>query len=128
MREIKFRAWDTANKIMIDEVLSISWSEKSIFYKKDGLIYSQHMDYIILMQYTGLKDKKRTGVHPAGQEIYAGDKLQGFNDCCVVYWKQSHAGFYCKWGDGSDMPLNCGVSVSKCEIIDNTTDNPELLK
>ena len=71
-------------------------------------------------QFTGLKDKNK-------EEAYSGDKLKdATGDIGVIYWKQNIAGFYCKWSDGSDMPINTGVAVDKCEIIDNIHENPEL--
>lgn len=74
-------------------------------------------------QFTGLKDKN-------GKEIYADDKLQDSidDDIGKVYWKESAAGFYCLWGDGSNMSLNYGVATVKCEIIGNIYPTPELLE
>lgn len=73
-------------------------------------------------QFTGLKDKN-------GKEIYNGNKIQdSTGDIGTVYWKENVAGFYCKWGDGSDMPLNCGVAVDKCEVIGNIHENSDLLE
>ena len=62
-REIKFRAWDKITKTMI-----YNWI--TILYPSDPLIY---------LQYTGLKDSKRTKEYPEGQDIYEGDIFKYIN-------------------------------------------------
>lgn len=77
MRDIKFRAWDKEEKLMI---------ENGSF---DGSIPLGDKD-LIFMQYTGLKDKK-------GKEIYEGDILLHNNSYVkskyVVKWMPNQAGF-----------------------------------
>ena len=124
MREIKFRFWDTKeNRWMID-----GRDETNIYdfaFRSDMnwnfLTKAEAIERVIVEQYTGLKDKN-------GKEIYEGDKLQDSidNDIGAVYCKESTAGFYCLWGDGSDMSLNFGVATVKCKIIGNIHQDPEL--
>ncbi len=58
MREIKFRAWDKIDRIMIEwDMMPLS----VISYMR-----SRHDNRHVFMQYTGLKDKN-------GKEIYEGD-------------------------------------------------------
>mgnify|MGYP001615428661 CR=1 FL=1 len=65
MREIKFRFWQPFTKKMI--------------YPKNGegtFNDLQEKEDWKVMQYTGLKDKKRTKEFPTGQEIYEGDLIK----------------------------------------------------
>ena len=102
MREIKFRAWASLTKVMIDE--------ETIFNNFKG--YAENKNYILL-QFTGLKDKN-------GVEIYEGDLLQVFyavDHPYVVHakWDTEKAGFHrvSDYGYGA--------------IIGNIYENPELL-
>lgn len=61
MREIKFRAWDKLSKRMIDDILHIKEQNHNNF----GNVLKDSTK--IVMQYTGLKDKKNL------QEVYEGD-------------------------------------------------------
>ena len=138
MREYKFRCWDTENKEML-KVQELDF--KDTFYGgRLSIRTDQYNDYfdiedMILMQYTGLKDKN-------GKEIYEGD--------IVLYqdWEQ------CYEGGGNDSFINKGIveyNESNCcfnvteratidiedvlyegnedlEVIGNIYDNPELLE
>ena len=71
MRDIKFRIWDIENKEML-EVQELDF-EPTFYGGRIAIRPDQYSDYfdsedMILMQYTGLKDKN-------GKEIYEGDKV-----------------------------------------------------
>ena len=134
MREIKFRAWDKIRENMIylidedSESIPIDvytlelWNGgfQIIFYNSedDKTYYGE--DQVILLQYTGLKDKNE-------KEIYEGDIVKqkhyssDYKDREEVKWHRDNASFDpFNWGDYSFAPCYC-------EVIGNIYENPELL-
>lgn len=119
MREIKFRAWDKKNKVMLlgsgrptDSFLICSGG-KGISTQGDGEFE--------LMQYTGLKDKN-------GKEIYEGDVVKTKDGTFKVYWNKYVWAFNSPdqyipfssydWESFEEMNL---------EVIGNIYENSELI-
>jgi len=136
MREIKFRAWDKKQEFMEINGLYMSFLngglkvDGSAYYLSNGWVEGninkeiKGMENIepdvILMQYTGLKDKN-------GKEIYEGDIIRTLdlgNTPGEVVWRQEVCAF--------ELMINEKVytidDVTKFEIIGNIYENPELHK
>jgi hypothetical protein len=111
MREIKFRAWDTCEKIMIPWQNDLDLNE-----------ILRHSRFCP-MQYTGLKDIN-------GREIYEGDIIQIYKARYEIkYWGDKGFPMFDidAWATNglawalSDLNL-------KVEVIGNVYENPELLE
>ncbi len=127
MREIKFRAWD--GKKMTREFAL--WSDGKIC--KRIAPFRKEIPPLILMQFTGLKDKN-------GKEIYEGDicrntyfviyQQNGFNT--PIFWENRRAGF-CVWSkiDNND-PQSYSLlndKVAEClEVIGNIYETQDVCK
>lgn len=142
MREIKFRAWDKTENIMIgSQEIDIEFTlgndghgNVGAFVDKcdgEGIEWTRRGN-LILMQYTGLKDKN-------GKEIYEGDVVRieinerphvGIKICEVKYAANTFAYFSLKPIDFDDSKGNFGHLNTwyNPEIIGNIYKNPELLK
>lgn len=123
MREIKFRAW-VKKDYYGHGIADYMEGDASCFNNP----FEEHEDgNIILMQYTGLKDKH-------GVEIYEGDIIRSDKDSPIgtvvtakVYWKG--AGFALLTTRGSDTTSAYLELLSPfCEVIGNVHKHPHLLK
>lgn len=126
-REIKFRGWHTklqkmfsAEEMAADQLTMLT---TGAFINVSGSSQSQSVIYprdkFIPLQFTGLKDKN-------GREIYEGDVIDGWMGKQVV-----------EFNDGQFDPFGApshgghewdNEEASKCEIIGNIHENPELIK
>ncbi len=116
MRQIKFRAWDNKNKVMLKMEEILDWDRL--------LNYPNEFPDIIIMQFTGLKDKN-------GKEIYEGDiiidSLNPKYELVIESKKVENS-------DGWETNLSMGFDFEqlnrndKMEVIGNIYENPELIK
>lgn len=131
-RIIKFRAWDEDRKIMVTD-----FSENPQIYQHEydytfycgGYMDNSDWHEPILMQYTGLKDRK-------GIEIYEGDILSVCNGSIngspwmdkpyaveYILNKGYNICLFC-WDKNGNSMMD---STHYCEVIGNIYQNPELL-
>lgn len=118
MREIKFRCWVENKHFPKDNFMDYNPSYTSFGECEEielnnllnkGLKKLHDWDVIVIMQYTGLKDKN-------GKEIYEGDIVKRF--------EEDENPEQVIWND-----FNCRVwNERDIEVIGNIYENPELLK
>lgn len=115
-REIKFRAWDGYKMFHVDQ---ITFNDGIWDISKGQGVSILTQPHIILMQFTGLKDKN-------GKEIYEGDVLQWAESKVVIKFQDGAFGF----NDDSEIHLGfcflIGINLNS-EVIGNIYSNPDLV-
>ena len=122
-REIKFRAWNKFTKEMksVDR-LRFDAPIMEIQFMGNTYPYTPNPDDLILMQYTGLKDKN-------GKEIYEGDIISyRFSKYSTRKYivKYSSNAFVLNRVDRPQESLNVFAPMS-CKVIGNIYGNKDLL-
>jgi len=126
MRTIKFRAWDTKNKRMIDG-WDLEYLNETFESKKDGVFVIG--DDLIIMQYTDLFDRK-------GFEIAEGDIVRFKYEGDDGFWNNEYSkGYYSKpivYSEGEyfidDIFTPLWEHTPKVKIIGNIYENSNLIK
>ena len=129
MRDVKFRAWKkTDTPEMFANITLVNFKEKNIgidfpISTQTARADVESLDNIVLMQYTGLKDKK-------GVEIYEGDvlfhPLQGRRKVYYPYSERVASYGLRDIDNGFGSTLQDSHAV--WEVIGNIYENPELLE
>lgn len=119
MRELKFRAWDKAQKkYIIPQRLALDDDGALDFYVYNRGGYA--LECFIVEQYTGLKDKN-------GKEIYEGD-IVGFKwtkRLYVVTYRVYDASFILE-NDEWEETIHLSLEKDDFEVFGNIHENPEL--
>jgi len=134
LRQRTYRAWHKTEQKMY-EALGIDWFNQKVLIDTGGVITWRGMVHFYLMEYSGLRDRKRTPAYPEGKELCAGDivlfpiLLRGNNGKTteqkvldIVALDRELAGFIV-----SELDDPLAIHSDECEIIGNIYANPELL-
>ena len=136
MKEIKFRAWHKEKEMLVD-VLEIYFKEKRVRLpieseKSDDYWWYEtdwDFDEVVLMQFTGLKDKNGVGIYDRDivqveEKIVISGKMTSIKVNKVVKYKEDYAQFLLYANeDGEHLTF-----ATFGEVIGNVYDNPELIK
>ncbi len=116
-RPIKFRAWDKKKGAWVEGARGFHILGEAMLL--GGLFQDyrlKDLNDIILMQYTGLKDKN-------GVDIYEGDVIKMHPvGCGAVFWDKETAA----WGLREEMLYE--MNYARDEVIGNIYENPELVE
>lgn len=134
-REIKFRAWDKKDKVMVD-VAAMNFGPSGLWSLIEDADDAelQLEDNYELMQYTGLNDKN-------GRDIYEGDIVYFGSVWCVgdeydpreeehtglVEYRPDYASYVVNC-NGKIYPLEQLISFDGYSVQGNVHENPELLE
>jgi uncharacterized phage protein (TIGR01671 family) len=126
MREIKFRAWNTKEKVMLyRKLFEMNWysTPKNTANSSNcwGPISGGQSRFMEPMQYTGLKDKN-------GVEIYEGDVVEVASFNPSRYEVVFNRGGFCMRRSKASLYYPDGKYLEDGEVIGNIYQNPELLK
>ncbi len=115
-RIYKFRAWDTKKKKIVYHFHLHEDFSYTLEYYRGG-----HQTRFIPMQFTGLKDRN-------GNEIYEGYIVKNKKQIEIVEFCLDENKDYYAWFKPFGNYLRGTIEASKCEVIGNKFENPELLK
>ena len=127
MREIKFRAWDVANKKMIshEKLFSLDCSNEFPFLPLLKNMYSENLD-VEIMQYTGMKDCNGTEIYEGDIVVVGYDTGKKYDRYVMTFNDDSHA-YLAKQQGTLGSYIGPGYWNDKLMVIGNCWDNPELL-
>ena len=129
MNNLKFRAWDKANKEMLKIDVIDFFLEEIRVLENDGSCFSMKFADVEIMQSTGLKDKN-------GVEIFEGDIVAGkFYFAGVGYFDTGEREVIVRnkqilWENGKFLCSGFDLSEmnERIEVIGNIYENKELLE
>ena len=129
MKELKFRCWDIEHNKMyyadMEEITAGIGQDYGLEDNALGFVNSHIREEKIIMQYTGLKDKKDKEIYEG--DIIETDLLDGISRKVKVIWDEEnlsfrlHGNFYKKF-------LNVHDDRENIEIIGNIYETPGIIK
>lgn len=120
MREFKFKAYDSKNKIMTICRNLTDWFNTYAQFEYDTKSNQiERIEQFIFLQYTGLKDKN-------GKEIYEGDLLHNEELLICPFKVIYDEGFGAFITDDGSEFLSNAISKYGLKVIGNIYENPEL--